>query len=138
MSTTAVNASDCCAYMLPIAVIDLGGPWAGLGGPAPGKPRHGARHGHAQLRSENEIGTPRHAQARCAHTIRPSGRAWAGLCQAHVFKTAGTGTPNHMTGVPGRACAWAGQAHGTDEARPGQSLSLPTNCKVECLIDSEY
>ena len=36
----------------------------------------------------------------------------------------GTGTPNHMTGVPGRASAWACQAHGTDMARPGQSLSL--------------
>ena len=45
------------------SVIDLGGPWAGPGVPAPGKPRHGARHGHAQLRSEKEIGTPRHARA---------------------------------------------------------------------------
>src|SRR5213595_1547562 len=49
----------------------------------------------------NSEGTPRHAQG----TLN-----------------VGTGTPNHMTGVPGRACAWACQAHGTDEARPGQSL----------------
>src|SRR5213595_343363 len=48
--------------------------WACLGVPALGKPRHGARHGHAQLRSEIEIGTPgpgpgRHGAARCG-TVR--------------------------------------------------------------------
>src|SRR5436305_4574947 len=53
------------------------------------------------VKVSNSEGTPRHAQGSL---------------------TIGTGTPSHMTGGPGRACAWAGQAHGTDEARPGQSL----------------
>src|SRR5947199_10588037 len=56
------------------------------------------------VKVSNSEGTPRHAQGSL---------------------TIGTGTPSHMTGGPGRACAWAGQAHGTDEARPGQSLLNP-------------
>src|SRR5436305_14953520 len=53
------------------------------------------------VKVSNSEGTPRHAQGSL---------------------TIGTGPPSHMTGGPGRACAWAGQANGTDEARPGQSL----------------
>src|SRR5436309_13503878 len=62
--------------------------------------------GTARARSvkvPNSEGRPRHAQGSL---------------------TIGTGTPNHMMGVPGRACARACQAHGTDKARPGQSLVL--------------
>src|SRR5436305_15127658 len=60
--------------------------------------------GTARARSvkvPNSEGTPRHAQGSL---------------------TIGTGTPNHMMGVPGRACARACPCLGTDKARPGQSL----------------
>ena len=40
------------------SVIDLGVPWACLGVPAPANSGHGARHRHAQLRSENELARP--------------------------------------------------------------------------------
>ena len=74
-------------------------------------------------------------------TLKISVPPWAAPCPARAHPTKvlkskgtprhaqgplsiGTGTPNHMTGVPGRACAWACQAHGTDMARPGQSLDV--------------
>ena len=63
------------------------------------------------VKVSNSEGTPRHAQGSL---------------------TIGTGTPSHMTGGPGRACAWAGQAHGTDEARPGQSLTASSLPGVRC------
>src|SRR5436309_15786210 len=82
--------------------------------------------GTARARSvkvPNSEGTPRHAQGSL---------------------TIGTGTPNHMMGVPGRACARACQAHGTDKARPGQSLhrhnftTFPFNqFYVKCLINED-
>src|SRR5436305_9333582 len=53
------------------------------------------------VKLQNFGGTPRHAQGPLS---------------------IGTGTPNHVTGVPGRACAWACQAHRTDMACSGQSL----------------
>src|SRR5436305_1805933 len=67
------------------------------------------------VKVSNSEGTPRHAQGSL---------------------TIGTGTPSHMTGGPGRACAWAGQAHGTDEARPGQSLLLDGNDSFVIGINS--
>ena len=55
------------------------------------------------------------------------------------LKMTGTGTPSHVMGVPGRACAWAGRANGTLMARPGQSLIdaniyPPQNGQVQILI----
>src|SRR5436309_533568 len=72
-------------------------PWAA---PCPGLQARGTARARP-VKVPNSEGTPRHAQ-------RPL--------------SIGTGTPNHMMGVLGRACAWACPCLGTDKARPGQSL----------------
>jgi hypothetical protein len=59
-------------------------------------------------------------------TVCPHNKVfWAGLgvpVPGTGLKWSGTGTPSHMTGVPGVPILWAGRACGTVEARPGQSL----------------
>ena len=53
-------------------MIDLGGPWACLGLPSIGRPRHRGTHGHAQLKHKTEYTRPSKKR------MRPVGQAELG------------------------------------------------------------
>ena len=78
--------------------------------------------------SENPclVGGPRARHPRHGGTARPPSKIsrlrQARPRPAHDCLTIGTGTPIHVTGVPGVPFLWACRAGRTVTARPGQSL----------------
>ena len=85
-----------------------------MGGPRARHPRHGGT-----ARPPSKISRLRQARPRPAHDCL----------------TIGTGTPIHMTGVPGVPFLWACRAGRTVTARPGQSL-VTFMCDNSAIVEA--
>ena len=127
------------------AVIDLGGPWAGLGGPNLGDPRHGGTAGTGTA-STGTAGTGTAGTAGWGVGTRPAqGTAcphnkvfWAGLgvpVPGTGLKMSGTGTPSqtmaclasrHSRGTSGRSLCFRAFSHPASCAfrADGRSISI--------------